>query len=143
MRTSPNTTGLDAQKLQNLGSIESVVYGWLERGKVNGWEWKAWEGLEVSTDSVFIAIRDFCKESPRHRYDIPSDALIGRKLKQLIGANKKRKRIRGELENIYILPSINDARATFTAHMKLTNNAWIDENLAEESEESNVSEVCA
>ena len=134
VRTSPNTTGLDAQKLQGLGSIESVVNRWLSFGKVCGYKWASHEGLKVLTNGVFNEVKDFCKESPRHRYDTPADTTIGRKLKQLVGANKKRERVGKELENVYTLPSLEDARAIFTAHLKLTNNPWLDENLAEENE---------
>lgn len=143
VRTVPNTAALDEQKIQNLNAIESVAYRWLSFGKVCGLKWANDEGLMLSTDGVFNAVKDFCKDSQRHRYDTPTPEIIGKKLKLLVGATKKRQRGVKGLENVYALPSLEDARATFTAHVKLTDNPWIDENLAEESEESNGSEVCA
>jgi hypothetical protein len=132
VRTVPNTTGLDAQKLQNLGSIESVVNRWLSFGKVCGYKWASHEGLKVSTDGVFNEVKDFCKESPRHRYDTPSPETIGKKLKLLVGATKKRRREGKDLAYVYALPSLEDARATFTANMKLTRNFWSDEDLVDD-----------
>jgi len=131
VRIFPNTTGLDAQKLQNFDAIESVVYGWLHLGKVNGWIWKSGDELEVSTEGVFNAVNEFCKHSPRHRYPPPIET-IGRKLKQLVGADRKRKREGKDLAYVYALPSLEDARAIFTTHMKLTSNLWSDEDLADE-----------
>jgi hypothetical protein len=127
VRSPPNTSGLDAQKLQNLDAVESVVHDWLETGKVCGWTWSE-AGLEVSTEDVFTKIGEFCRNSPRHRYlNLPRES-VGKKIKQLIGATKKRKRSGAELNYVYVLPSLDDARATFTAHMKLTASIWGDDD---------------
>jgi hypothetical protein len=137
VRTVPNTIGLDMQKMQGLDAVQSVVFQWLSIGKVNGWEWKSEEGIEVSTEEIFNAIKNFCKDSPRHRYGTPPIETIGRQLKRLIGAVKGRKRDGKDLTNVYKFPSLNDARASFTAHMKLTNNIWIEEDLVDQREKNN------
>ncbi len=134
VRTAPNTIGLDMQKMQGLDAVQGMVFQWLSFGKVNGWVWQSEEELEVSTEGVFNAAKDFCKDSPRHRYDIPSPETIGRKLKRLIGADKRRKRDGKDLTYVYRLPSLDDARAIFSANMKLTNNIWIEEELADQGE---------
>ena len=137
VRTVPNTIGLDMQKMQGLDAVQGMVFQWLSFGKVNGWVWKSGEEIEVSTEGVFNAAKEFCKDSPRHRYDIPSPETIGRKLKRLIGADKRRKRDGKDLTYVYRLPSLDDARAIFSANMKLTNNIWTEEELAGKGGESN------
>jgi hypothetical protein len=137
VRSAPNTIGLDMQKIQGLDAVQGMVFQWLSLGKVNGWVWKCDEGIEVSTEWVFNAIKEFCKDSPRHRYDLPSIETIGRKLKRLIGADKKRKRIGKDLTYVYQFPGLDEARAAFTAHLKLTNNIWIEDDVVDQGGESN------
>lgn len=127
VRSPPNTSGLDAQKLQNLDAVESVVHDWLETGRVCGWTWSE-AGLEVSTEAVFTAIGEFCRNRPRHRHHNHPRESVGKKIKQLVGATRKRKRSGSELNYVYVLPSLDDARAIFTAYMKLTASIWDDDD---------------
>lgn len=124
----PNTSGLDSQKLQSLGSIESLVHDWLYSAEIKcGWgsgiDWKQDEAIKVSCTDIQEAIQKHCKH--KHIYKTPSLEEIGRKLKKIINAERKQQRNKAiGREYIYIFPPLNEARALFCKDQKLSEQHW-------------------
>lgn len=123
----PNTSGLDSQKLQSLGTIESLIHDWLYSAEIKcRWsdlDWKPDEALKVPCTDVQAAIHKHCKE--KHVYKTPSLEEIGRKLKKIINAERKQQRCKTVgREYVYIFPPLDEARALFCKSQNLTEQQW-------------------
>jgi hypothetical protein len=125
----PNTSGLDSQKLQSLGSIESLIHDWLYAGEIKcGWSeinWKSDDVLKIPCTDIQAAVHKHCKD--KHVYKTPSLEEIGKKLKKIVNAERKQQRSKNKAigrEYIYIFPPLDEARQFFCNSQNLSEQHW-------------------
>ncbi len=128
----PNTAGLDSQKLQSLGVVESVIYNWLYNGRAENYNWTTDANFNMSCRTLTEAMITHCKNNFRHRYDTPSPEIIGKKLKLLVGARRQQKREGQDRSYIYVMPSLYEARMLFCQHIGLLHAPWSEDDLPTE-----------
>lgn len=128
----PNTAGLDSQKLQSLGVVESVIYNWLYYGRAGCDNWTTDANFTMSCRTLTEAMITHCKDNFRHRYDTPSPEIIGKKLKLLVGARRQQKREGHDRGYIYVMPSLDEARKLFCQHIGLLHAPWSADDLPTE-----------
>jgi hypothetical protein len=124
----PNTKGLDKQKIQGLGVIESLVNDWLTEGGITSehggyTELKEQENW-VYTHVVQEGILKHCKNN--HSFRTPSIVEIGKKLKKLVNVDRKQKREDKSKRYFYVFPPLTEARAAFMASQNLSESQWKD-----------------
>ncbi len=124
VRAVPNTVGLDSQKLQSLGVVESVVYDWLYHGRAGCEDWKTDANFYISCRTLTEAMITHCKDNFRHRFDTPSPEIIGKKLKLLVRARRQQKREGHDRGYIYVMPNLDEARKLFCQHIGLLDEPW-------------------
>jgi len=134
VRVVPNTSGLDSQKLQSLGVIESVVYSALYQGTLGFQEWTPKSSCNITSRSLTDLVNSHCKDNFRHRYDTQNPAVVGKKIKQLVGAERRLARTGSGREWVYELPNLVEARQTFCQQIGLLNEPWGDELISEEGD---------
>ena len=118
VRDVPQTDGLSKQKQQSFGAVDGFLFDALSVGSLDGQVWENDRGLEVPRVRFGELIEAYCQKHPRHRYNIPSGRYVGLHIFDMVGAVKAR-RPNGQRENTYKLPSLDDARATFSLWARL------------------------
>lgn len=136
----PNTSGLDSQKLQSLGSIESLIHDWLYAGEIKcGWSeinWKSDDVLKIPCTDIQEAVHKHCKD--KHVYKTPSLEEIGKKLKKVVNAERKQQRSKNKAvgrEYVYIFPPLDEARQFFCNSQNLSEQHWSKDTEIESFEE--------
>ena len=130
VRKVPNTVGLDSQKLQSLGAIESAIYDALYQGSLGHREWQSDSTLEITSHELMELVNAYCRDRYRFRFDTPNQAVIGRKIKQLVGAERRQTRTWSGRAWGYKLPTLVEARKTFCQYMGLLDEPWGDEPIS-------------
>lgn len=124
VRAVPNTVGLDSQKLQSLGVVESVIYDWLYHGRAGYQDWATNANCTIPCRTLTEAMIAHCKDNFRHRFDTPTPEIIGKKLRLLVGAKRQQKREKLDRGYIYVMPNLDDARKLFCQHIGLLDAPW-------------------
>lgn len=132
VRVVPNTVGLDSQKLQSLGVVESVIYNWLYHGRAGYEDWTSDDNFTMPCRTLTEALITHCKDNFRHRYDTPTPEIIGKKLKLLVGARRQQKRDGMGRDYIYVMPNLDEARKLFCQHIGLLHAPWDIDDLPTE-----------
>jgi hypothetical protein len=133
VRAAPNTAGLDSQKLQSLSVIESVMYNALYQGTLGIHEWKTDSTLEVSSQALMDMVTTHCKDNYRFRFDTPNQAVVGKKIKQLVGAERRQTRTGSSRQWVYAIPNLHDARQSFCQQIGLLTDPWGDQLINKEA----------
>ena len=132
----PNTRGLDKQKIQGLGVIESLVNDWLTEGGIasehGGYTELKEQETWVHTHVVQEAILKHCKNN--HSFRAPSIVEIGKKLKKLVTVDRKQKREDKSKRYFYVFPPLKEARAAFMVSQRLSESQWDDITEKEKNE---------
>lgn len=124
VRAVPNTVGLDSQKLQSLGVVESVIYDWLYHGRAGYQDWATNANCTIPCRTLTEAMIAHCKDNLRHRFDTPTPEIIGKKLRLLVGAKRQQKREGHDRGYIYVMPNLDEARKLFCQHIGLLDAPW-------------------
>jgi hypothetical protein len=128
VHSMPNTKGLDKQKIQGLGVIESLVNDWLTEGGITsehgGYTELKEQETWVYTHVVQEDILKHCKNN--HSFRTPSIVEIGKKLKKLVNVDRKQKREDKNKRYFYVFPPLKEARAAFMASQNLSESQWKD-----------------
>jgi hypothetical protein len=133
VRVVPNTSGLDSQKLQSLGVIESIMYNALYQGTLGFHEWTTESTLEVSSQALMDVVTTHCKDNFRFRFDTPNQAVVGKKIKQLVGAERRQTRTGLSRQWVYAIPNLHDARQSFCQQIGLLTDPWGDQLINKEA----------
>lgn len=118
VRDVPQTTGLAKQKLQTLGSLDSLLFDCLIMGSIDNQTWGDEKLIEVQCSRFAEILTEYCQKHARHRYGDKSARYVGLHISRMVGATKGQQ-ASGSRARCYRLPSLTEARETFAKWAKL------------------------
>ena len=131
LRSIPKTSALVEQKLHSMDSVGQWLYscldagGFQEQGEGGRAEFIQWsQQYQISEFHGFYSF--YCKRFSVHRP--VSASIFGKRLNQLFTSIERRKVSEGMIRrNVYVLPTLDDARKEFTSTNGLDSMRWPEE----------------
>ncbi len=113
--------------ISSLSSVEKWVFNCLYRGYISDdSETKKWEkgGFEISTVDLYYSYSEFCREI-NYRGELESQYKVSRDLRNILGADRQKKRIKKNTTWMLGFYNLHESRSTFENYLG-TSIRWED-----------------